>query len=218
MLTLTSLWKFYGECAVLRDLSYSFEKNHNYLISGENGAGKTSLLSVLAGHGSFQEGKVEYLNDGFHLDFDSLKNAEISSSFTSQGSYDFLTPRENLILSSPLCPLTERERITDEMLELFKLSAFRDTPYQKLSRGYQQRTNLASAFINRPQWIILDEPTVFLDSEGIAALEKAIKLFYHNGSSFIVSSHDKVFKEFYSLLNCTEIKLINGQIRSGDRQ
>lgn len=213
MLTLKSLWKFYGENAVLRDISYVFEKNQNYLVSGGNGAGKTTLLSVIAGHSSFQEGKVEYLNGTLELDFESLNNAEISSSFTARGSYDSLTPRENLLLTSPLCPASERTRIVEEMLDLFKLTAFKNIPYTTLSQGYQQRTNLASAFINRPQWIILDEPTVFLDVEGIAALEKAVKLFYKNGSSFIVSSHDHTFREFYSQLDCTELKLDAGEIQ-----
>lgn len=212
MLTLKSLWKFYGENAVLRDISYTFAKKHNYLVSGGNGAGKTTLLSILAGHGSFQEGKIEYFNDEKELNFESLKNAEISSSFTAKGSYDFLTPFENLILSSPLCPASERGRIAEEMLALFKLTAYKNIPYIKLSQGYQQRTNLASAFINRPQWIILDEPTVFLDIDGIAALEKAVKLFYKNGSSFIVSSHDKTFRDFYLSLGCIELKLDSGQI------
>jgi ABC-type multidrug transport system ATPase subunit len=185
-----SIWKFYGEISVLKDITYVFESGNIYILKGENGAGKTSLLSVFSGLSNFQEGKLEFLKNGLILNYENLRNAEICSAFPLYGCYDFLSIQENLTYATPLCPRAEQKRVIDEIIDLFNLDSYRDTKYSELSKGFQQRTSLAVAFINRPLWIVLDEPSVYLDQDSLEQLILNIKLFKNLGTSFFISTHE----------------------------
>jgi cell division transport system ATP-binding protein len=81
--------------------------------------------------------------------------------------------------------------VIDEIIDLFKLNFYQDTKYSELSKGFQQRTSLAMAFVNRPLWIVLDEPSVYLDLESLEQLVLNIKLFQNLGTSFFISTHEK---------------------------
>jgi len=193
----SSLWKFYGERSVLKDITYTFESGNIYILKGDNGAGKTSLLSVFAGLSNFQEGTLEFLKGNAVLDYSKLKNAEISAAFPINGCYDFLSITENLRYAIPLCPEKDQSRIIGETLELFRLEQYQDTKYLELSKGFQQRAGLAMAFVNRPLWIVLDEPGVYLDSNALDQLILNIGLYKELGTSFLISTHEKKLVESF---------------------
>ena len=207
MISLKSVWKFYDDVRVLKNISYNFHSAKIYNIRGENGAGKSSLLSVISGQGSYQEGEVLIDVNGKLLNIEKLSSIDLSSCFPLQGCYEKLSPKENLELVS-----VDNEKFSlDEILKLFGLEKYQDTPYHNLSKGYQQRTSLAVAFSNNSKWIILDEPTVYLDVNGVSCLKNAIHKYFNAGSTFIICSHDTAF---LTDLDCVQLSLNKGELLS----
>jgi ABC-2 type transport system ATP-binding protein len=150
----------------LRGVSFVVPRGAIFGVLGPNGAGKTTLLSILATLLLPDRGAARVL--GLDVTRDAHRVRERIN--LSSGSASFLwslTPCEILDIagrSYGLSARVRRPRVAG-LLEQFELAAHAAVPYNELSTGLKQRLALAKAFVNDPELLILDEPTVGLDPD-----------------------------------------------------
>jgi ABC-2 type transport system ATP-binding protein len=158
------LAKRYGDVVAISDLSFSVRRGETTALLGGNGAGKTTTLSILLGVLLPSSGSIRILGE------DILKHRHRvlpRMNFTSP-YVDLpkrLSVRENLTVYAKLYGVTgARSRIADLAQEL-RLNDFMDRAYGTLSAGQKTRVSLAKALLNRPEVLLLDEPTASLDPD-----------------------------------------------------
>ena len=133
-------------------------------LVGADGAGKTTLMRVLAGLLKPQAGRVEILGGDVYAD---VARAQSLCGYMPQkfGLYADLSVQENLTLYADLFGLSESDRQArfQALLEMTDLTRFTEREAGRLSGGMKQKLGLACALLNRPQVLLLDEPSVGVD-------------------------------------------------------
>lgn len=175
--------KSYRGMQVLNHISLSVPEGCVYGLLGPNGAGKSTLMKILTGISRPDSGQV--ILDGEQWSRDSLK--DIGALIEHPPLYENLTARENLKVRTLLLGLPE-QRI-DEVLEMVNLTNTGRKKAGQFSLGMKQRLGIASALLNHPKLLILDEPANGLDPFGIQELREMLRSFAEQGMTVIVSSH-----------------------------
>jgi ABC-2 type transport system ATP-binding protein len=184
-------WPHRREQAALRGVSFAVPRGSIFGILGPNGAGKTTLLSILATLLVPDAGEARVL--GLDVLRDAHRVRERIN--LSSGSASFLwslTPQEILDVTARSYGLVGRVRRprVSALLEQFELTAHAAVPYNELSTGLKQRLALAKAFVNDPEVLILDEPTVGLDPDISARIrEQIIRLRRARRMTILLSTH-----------------------------
>ncbi len=172
----------YGATVALDGVSLSVDRGAVFGLVGPNGAGKTTLVRALTGT-TDAEGHVEVLGespDAVPRDCIGL----LPQDFTPA---ERLTPAELCDYFGGLYP----ERIpTDELLETVGLSASAATRYEHLSGGQKRRTCVATALVNDPDVLFLDEPTTGIDPAGRRALWDVLDGLAEMGTTIVLTTHD----------------------------
>lgn len=165
---------------VLKDLSAEFDVGKIYAILGPSGCGKTTLLSLLGGLDSPSDGKVLFLGEDIQkkgLAWHRQNN--VAFIFQSYNLIDYMTPVENVSLTSKLQPLPILER-----LGLTKEEAKRNV--LKLSGGQQQRVAIARALASDASVILADEPTGNLDEDTAVEITNILKECAHQMNKCVI--------------------------------
>ncbi len=165
---------------VLKKISVEFETGKIYAILGSSGCGKTTLLSLLGGLDSPSDGQV--LFQGEDIEKKGLawhRKNNVSFIFQGYNLIDYMTPAENVALTSKLPPLPILER-----LGLTKEEAGRNV--LKLSGGQQQRVAIARALTSDASIILADEPTGNLDEDTAAEIMKILKECAHELNKCVI--------------------------------
>ncbi len=167
-------------------------------IVGPSGAGKTSLLNLIAGLDSVNEGEI--YNSGIRItdmseeSLATFRIFNIGFVFQNYNLISTLTAEENVIFPMMLAGMTLDER-RDRGLRLLGEMGLEERrehlPFQ-LSAGEQQRVAIARALGNDPPIIIADEPTANLDMETAEFIAKLFKKLKENKKTLIIATHDKV--------------------------
>lgn len=181
----------YGRQTVLRGVNVQMERGRMYAILGRSGCGKTTLLSLLGGLDRPQGGQILY--NGEDIEKKGLaahRKSNVSFIFQSYNLIDYLTPKENVALTSRLSPLTVLERVG-----LSKEECGRNV--LKLSGGQQQRVAIARALASDTSVILADEPTGNLDKVTAAGITDILKECAHqmNKCVIIVTHSDELAKQ-----------------------
>lgn len=181
----------YGRQTVLRGVNVQMERGRMYAILGRSGCGKTTLLSLLGGLDRPQEGQILY--NGEDIEKKGLaahRKSNVSFIFQSYNLIDYLTPKENVALTSKLSPLTVLERVG-----LSEEECGRNV--LKLSGGQQQRVAIARALASDTSVILADEPTGNLDKVTAAGITDILKECAHqmNKCVIIVTHSDEIAKQ-----------------------
>ncbi len=198
----------------LRGVSFVVPRGAIFGVLGPNGAGKTTLLSILATLLLPDGGAARVL--GLDVTRDAHRVRERIN--LSSGSASFLwslTPREILDVAARsygIAAAVRRPRVA-ALLEQFELSAHARVPYNELSTGLKQRLALAKAFVNDPELLILDEPTVGLDPDIAARIREQIATLRRSRRmTILLSTH--YMREAEQL--CDEVVFLReGQILAG---
>jgi ABC-2 type transport system ATP-binding protein len=175
----------------LRGISFTVAPGAIFGVLGPNGAGKTTLLSILATLLLPDRGEARVLG----LDVVREAHRVRERINLASGSTSFLwslTPREILDVTARSygLPAGVRTRRVDELLAQFELTAHARQPYNELSTGLKQRLALAKAFVNQPELLILDEPTVGLDPDISARIrEQIVALRAARRMTILLSTH-----------------------------
>lgn len=164
-------------------VSLNIPRNSVYGLLGPNGAGKSTTLKMLTGILKPTSGMVTL--NGRPWNRKALN--EIGALIEMPPLYENLTARENLKVRTTLLGLPDNRM--DEVLEVVRLTGTGKKRAGQFSLGMKQRLGIASALLNHPKLLILDEPTNGLDPIGMEELRELIRSFSGKGMTVILSSH-----------------------------
>ena len=184
------LIKDFGSIRAVDDLNLKLYKGTITALLGGNGAGKTTTLSMLLGLLIPTNGKINIFGHDFVKDrYSALKRMNFSSPYVDLPQR--LTVRENLSVYAKLYGLNDVKSAVIEMVETFRLTDFIDRRVRKLSAGQKTRVSLAKALINKPDLLLLDEPTASLDPETVSWIRTFLKNYQQGrGATILLASHD----------------------------
>lgn len=184
ILTVNNLTKKFGYLTAVKDLSFTIEKGNVYGILGPNGSGKSTTLGVVLNVVNRTSGDF-YWFDGNTSTHEALK--KVGAIIERPNFYPYMTAVQNLKL---VCKIKEvsTEKI-DEKLELVGLLDRKNSKFRTYSLGMKQRLAIASALLNDPEILILDEPTNGLDPQGIHQIREIIKKIASQGTTILLASH-----------------------------
>ncbi|PQP00876.1 urea ABC transporter ATP-binding subunit UrtE [Massilia phosphatilytica] len=183
MLQVEHLNQYYGSSHTLRGVSLAVEQGQCMALLGRNGVGKTTLLKCLMGVLPVARGTVTW-NGRDITRFKPHRRAQAGIAYVPQGRDIFarLTVEENLMMGMATLPRREAARISGEVYELFPvLKEMLGRRGGDLSGGQQQQLAIARALLQRPQLIILDEPTEGIQPSIIKDIERVIRLLRERG-------------------------------------
>ncbi len=182
------LRKKIGEKILVDDISFSIKEGDVVGFIGPNGAGKTTVIKLILGLMKLSDGQVNI--NGFDLKKNFVKAMEkVGSIVESPDLYMYLSGYDNLKLVANNYKNISKNRI-DEVAKIVGLENKIKDKVSTYSLGMRQRLGLAEAIINKPQLLILDEPTNGLDVEGIIEIRKLIKYLSKQGMAILISSHN----------------------------
>jgi len=183
ILNIQKLSKSYGRVKALQDFDMELESGQIHGILGPNGSGKTTTLGIVLGVLNANSGQFEWF--GNPVLNRSLKR--IGAILETPNFYPYLSAVQNLEIVR-IIKGTPKERI-DEVLEQVNLSARKNDKFAAYSLGMKQRLAIASALLNNPEILVLDEPTNGLDPQGIAEVRELITKIASEGTTILIASH-----------------------------
>ena len=191
---------------VLKNVSFEFESGKEYGIYGRNGSGKTMLMRCILGLINLNSGKIMIDDDEIGKDIDFPKS--VGAMIENPGFFPYSTGYENLKLLSEIKKVIGENEIR-EMIKKVGLDDKDKRTVSKYSLGMRQRLAIAQAIMEKPDLLVLDEPTNALDEEGVDMFRKVIKEETQRGALVILSSHNK---EDIDILADVKIKMESGRI------
>lgn len=166
IIEIKNLHKSFGEVHAVNDLSINVKKGQLYAFLGLNGAGKSTTISIMCGHEVKDSGQV--FIDGIDLDKDLDKvKSKIGVVFQVSVLDKVLSVKDNLQSRANLYGLTKEQFNTrlNELDNLLNIRHLLKRTFGKLSGGEKRRVDFARALLNKPEILILDEPTTGLDPQ-----------------------------------------------------
>lgn len=194
VLTIEHLTKKIGNKTILEDVSFKLKRGQIVGLVGANGAGKTTLMKVILGYSSFQSGNFNVINSK-----DSKSN--IGALIENPGIYPFMSGYENLKLLNE----SKNTQDIDKIVSQLHMDEYIHKKAKTYSLGMKQKLGIAIAFLNEPQFIILDEPMNGLDPKAVRDVRELIVQKSQEGVTFLISSH--ILSELVKITN--SILIIN---------
>ncbi|MCM4165601.1 MULTISPECIES: ABC transporter ATP-binding protein [unclassified Arenibacter] len=184
ILTVNRLTKKFGYLTAVKDLSFSIEKGNVYGILGPNGSGKSTTLGIVLNVVNGTSGDFSWFG-GSVSTHDALK--KVGAIIERPNFYPYMTAVQNLKL---VCKIKDvpQDKIEDT-LEMVGLLDRKNSKFSTYSLGMKQRLAIASALLNDPEILILDEPTNGLDPQGIHQIREIIKKIAFQGTTILLASH-----------------------------
>lgn len=182
--------KYYGEVLAVDDVSFSVSRGSICALLGGNGAGKTTLLSLLLGLLLPTSGRVSVLGtDMLRHRYRVLERINFSSPYVDLPQR--LTVRENLTVYARLYGVKKVRQRLDTLAVQLDIDFLMKRPYATLSAGQRTRVVLAKALLNRPEVLLLDEPTASLDPDTADTIRGYLKKYrQESGATFLMASHN----------------------------
>ena len=181
------LKKSYKQLEVLKGVDFEVEQGSIFALLGSNGAGKTTIVKILATLLKPDSGNVTV--NGFDI-VSKPDNVRQSISLTGQFAAvdEILTGRENVIMIAKLRHLSNPRQTADDLLIRFGLTDAADRRVSTYSGGMRRRLDIAMSLVGKPQLIFLDEPTTGLDPEGRIEVWKNIKELANSGTTVFLTT------------------------------
>ena len=191
IIKIENLYKSFGEVKAVNNLSFKVKKGELFAFLGENGAGKSTTISIICSQLSKDSGKV--FIDACDIDFQSnTTKTKLGVVFQNSVLDKALTVKENLKCRASLYGITG-QKFNDRLSELSKIlnfESFINRPIGKLSGGQSRKIDIARALIHSPEILILDEPTTGLDPQTRKLLWQVIdELRKQNNLTVLLTTH-----------------------------
>jgi ABC-2 type transport system ATP-binding protein len=184
ILSIKNLHKRYGKIHAVNNVSLEIHKGNVYGILGPNGSGKSTTLGIVLNVVNKTSGEYSWF-DGTMQTHEALK--KVGAIIERPNFYPYMSAKENLEL---VCKIKNIDYSKiNEKLEIVGLIDRKDSKYKTFSLGMKQRLAIASALLNDPEILILDEPTNGLDPQGIHQIRDIIRLIASQGTTILLASH-----------------------------
>jgi len=184
VLEVNNLKKYYPSVKAVDDISFEVNAGEIVSILGPNGAGKTTTIEIIEGLRTKDEGEISYFGRFKEVN-NEVKN-RVGVCFQENSFFEDLTVSETIRLYKSLY---EKSLDTKELIEIFELGEKVKTRIRHLSGGQKQRLAVALAFVNDPDLVFLDEPTVGLDPHARRNLWEIILKFKSQGKGIVLTTH-----------------------------
>lgn len=201
-LEVKNITKSFGEANVLKGISFSVESGKALGLLGRNGAGKTTTIRILMD--VFHANSGEITLDGKPFD---PRKVQIGYLPEERGLYPKRKVLEQMIYLAMLRGVSRKAAAANagRWLERLEVSQYQDRLLETLSKGNQQKVQLASTLVCDPEIVILDEPFSGLDPVNSQILQEVVQELIHDGKIVIFSSHQMSYVEEF----CEDIVIIN---------
>ena len=189
-LRISQLCKQYGPVTAVDDVSFTVDRGEIVGLLGPNGAGKTTTINMILGVLEPTAGRVNVgaIDIAIHR-ASALARTNFAAVYAALPGN--LTVQENLRFFGLLYSVDSLGVRIDELLQEFDLARFRHTKCGLLSSGEQTRAALAKALLNKPQLLLLDEPTASLDPSAAQIIREKIRgLATRDGCGILWTSHN----------------------------
>lgn len=184
ILSIKNLHKKYGKVHAVNDVSLDIYKGNVYGILGPNGSGKSTTLGIVLNVVNKTSGEYSWFGGKLET-HDALK--KVGAIIERPNFYPYMTAKENLELVCKIKGVDYKK--VDEKLEIVGLIDRKNSKFKTFSLGMKQRLAIASALLNDPEILILDEPTNGLDPQGIHQVRDIIRLIASQGTTILLASH-----------------------------
>ena len=212
MIEISDVSKSYGKIEALKNVSFSVKSGEIVALLGQNGAGKSTLLKILVGYLLPDSGEITIFGKKYADSREQILShigyvPENSLLYPEMSVYDFLK------LSADLKQLTKEDFIENakELIEKLDLKQVITQKNSTLSKGYRKRVEIAAALLNKPDILILDEPTEGLDPNQKEIVRNFLKE-YSKRNTVIISTH--ILEEVKIMAN--RIIMLSNGIKSAD--
>ncbi|MXN92928.1 ATP-binding cassette domain-containing protein [Flavobacterium sp. Sd200] len=184
ILTINGLDKRYGKIHAVNNVSFEIKKGNVYGILGPNGSGKSTTLGIVLNVVNKTGGTYSWFGGSVET-HEALK--KVGAIIERPNFYPYMSAYDNLKLVCKIkgAPYSK----INEKLELVGLLERKDSKFRTFSLGMKQRLAIASALLNDPEILILDEPTNGLDPQGIRQIRDIIKYIASLGTTILLASH-----------------------------
>ncbi len=185
-----NLSKSFGDFAAVRDVSFEILSGEIMGLLGPNGAGKTTTIHMILGLITPTAGEIRIFGRDLRAHrHEILQEMNFTSPYVAFPTR--LTVYENLVVFARMYGVPNRRERIEELLETFGITSLRDKPIARLSSGENTRVGLAKAMLNDPKFLLLDEPTAYLDPEiAWQVREMMLKLQRERGTTILYTSHN----------------------------
>ena len=211
MINVHDISKRYGSIEALRGVSFDIQPGEIVGLLGPNGAGKSTAIKIVTGFLHPDAGYVEI--DGLNVLRD-LRAVQAKIGYLSENTplYPELSVQAYLSMIADLraIPVSDYTRLLSDAIYGTGLQAYLTRSIASLSKGLRQRLGLAQAILHKPQFLILDEPTVGLDPTQIVEIRALIKALAQD-STILFSSH--ILSEVEAICDRVII-IINGEVKA----
>lgn len=201
-LEVKNITKSFGEANVLKGISFSVESGKALGLLGRNGAGKTTTIRILMD--VFHANSGELTLDGKPFE---PRKVQIGYLPEERGLYPKRKVLEQMVYLAMLRGVSRKTAAANakRWLERLEVSQYQDRLLETLSKGNQQKVQLASTLVCDPEIVILDEPFSGLDPVNSQILQDVVQELIHDGKIVIFSSHQMSYVEEF----CEDIVIIN---------
>lgn len=182
-----NLTKKYDKKTIINNLNLKIKKGEIYALLGKNGAGKTTTMCMMTQLIEKDKGTIKIFGENIENNKEIYK--KIGTLIEYPGFYENLTGYENLKYFQEIQNKTDKNQL-EKILKIVGLHDNKDKLVKKYSMGMKQRLAIATAIINTPELLILDEPINGLDPKGIIDMRMFLKsLSKEYGMTILISSH-----------------------------
>ena len=184
ILSIKNLNKRYGLVQAVKNVSLEIQRGNVYGILGPNGSGKSTTLGIVLNVVNKTSGEYSWFGGSMQT-HDALK--KVGAIIERPNFYPYMTAKENLELVCKIKNIDYSK--VREKLDLVGLTERMNSKFSTFSLGMKQRLAIASALLNDPEILILDEPTNGLDPQGIHQIRDIIKQIASQGTTILLASH-----------------------------
>lgn len=180
LITTKQLTKKYGHINAVDNVDLNIQKGDIYGLIGQNGSGKTTLIRMLTSLIGPTSGYIDF----------SQQQLKIGAVIEGPTYYPYLSAKDNLMYYAHVYGIEDKVARVHEVLEFIGLSHTKRKKVKDFSLGMRQRLGLGIAILNRPEFLILDEPMNGLDPQGMVEMRQLIERLnqqYH--TTVLISSH-----------------------------
>jgi lipooligosaccharide transport system ATP-binding protein len=182
--------KKYGDFTAVAGIDFDILRGENLALLGPNGAGKSTTISMLYGFISITAGELEVLGHNIRTNARQAK-ARLGIVPQEENLDKDLSVRQQMIAYARYfrLPRAEAERRADELVEFAQLKERENEVVENLSGGMKRRLLIARALMNKPEILILDEPTTGLDPTGRHMIWQKLRQLKQEGITILLTTH-----------------------------